>query len=341
MAIRRAICAAVALATISFVATAVAEPVEDFYRGKNLRMLIGAGIGGGNDTYARLLGRHMMRHLPGNPTFVPQNVPGGAGILAASNLYNVAVRDGSVIAAVNRATGLDPLFTGKDYKFDPRQFNWLGSLNKETNLIVAWHTARVKTAADIFTTEMIVGAAASGADSAVYPRLINTLLGGKFRIVTGYDGEQASLAAEKGEVDGRASMPWTTLKTLHPDWLRDKKINIIVQMALEKDHELPDVPNILEFVKNPEDRDVFEALFSRQEMGRPIVAPPGVPVERVAALRRAIRDTVDDPAFQSEADKAGMDIEFVDGDQIERLIRRAYALPPRVLERIRDSLNAS
>jgi tripartite-type tricarboxylate transporter receptor subunit TctC len=341
MAYRIAFHVAAALAVMACADTSAADPVEDFYRGKNLRMLIGAGIGGGNDTYARFLGRFMMRHVPGNPTFVPQNVPGGAGILAASNLYNVATRDGSVIAAVNRATGLDPLFTGKDYKFDPLRLSWLGSLNKETNLIVAWHTAKVKTAADMFTTEMIVGAAASGADSAVYPRLINALLGGKFRIVTGYDGEQASLAAEKGEVDGRASMPWTTLKGLHPDWVRDKKVNIIVQMALAKDPELPDVPNILEFVKNDEDREVFEALFSRQEMGRPFVAPPEVPGERIAALRRAIRDTVHDPAFQTEAEKVGMDIEFVDGEEIERLIRRAYALPPKVLERIRDSLNAT
>lgn len=341
MAVRVAFRAAIVVMLMTVAVTASADPVEDFYKGKNLRMLIGAGIGGGNDTYARFLGRHMMRHIPGNPTFIPQNIPGGAGILVASNLNNVAARDGSVIAAVNRATGLDPLFTGKDYKFDPRQLIWLGSLNKETNLIFSWHTSKVKTAADIFTTEMIVGAAGPGADSAVYPRLINALLGGKFRVVTGYDGEQASLAAEKGEVDGRASVPWTTLKGLHPDWIRDKKVNIIFQMALEKDPELPDVPNILDYIKKEEDREVFEALFSRQEMGRPFVAPPEVPAERVAALRNAIRDSVNDPLFKAEADKVGMDIEFVDGEQIEQLIRRAYALPPKVIERIRDSLNAS
>lgn len=317
------------------------DPVEDFYRGRNLRMLIGAGIGGGNDTYARFLARHMVRHIPGNPTIVPQNIPGGAGTQAAASLYNVAPRDGSVIAALNRATGFDPLFTGRDYKFDPRQFIWLGSLNKETNLIVAWHTAPVKTVADIFTTEMVLGAASAGADSAVYPRLINALLGAKFRVVTGYDGEQASLATEKGEVDGRASMPWTTLKTLHPDWVRDKKVNIIVQMALERDPELPDVPNILDFVKDTEDRALFEALFSRQEMGRPFVAPPEVPADRVTALRRAIPDTIGDPIFQAEAQKTGIDIQYVDGEQIERLIHRAYALPPRVLKRIREALNPS
>jgi tripartite-type tricarboxylate transporter receptor subunit TctC len=329
------------LSWLGVVDVAFADPVEDFYRGKNLRMLIGAGIGGGNDTYARFLARHMSRHIPGNPTIVPQNIPGGAGTQAAASLYNVAPRDGSAIAAVNRATGFDPLFTGRDYKFDPRQFIWLGSLNKETNLIVAWHTAAVKTVADIFTTEMVLGAASAGADSAVYPRLINALLGGKFRVVTGYDGEQASLATEKGEVDGRASMPWTTLKTLHPDWVRDKKVNIIVQMALERDPELPNVPNILDFVKDPEDRELFEALFSRQEMGRPFVAPPEVPADRVMALRRAIPETIGDPAFRAEAQKTGMDIQYVDGEQIERLIHRAYALSPRVLQRIREALNPS
>jgi len=338
---RTALVGAFLVSCVALPGAALADPVEEFYRGKNLRMLIGAGIGGGNDTYARFLGRHMTRHIPGNPTIVPQNIPGGAGTQAAASLYNVAPRDGSVIAAVNRATGFDPLFTGRDYKFDPRQFTWLGSLNKETNLIVAWHTAPVKTAADMFTTEMVLGAASAGADSAVYPRLINALLGGKFRVVTGYDGEQASLATEKGEVDGRASMPWTTLKTLHPDWVRDKKVNIIVQMALERDPELPDVPNILDFVKDPEDRALFEALFSRQEMGRPFVAPPEVPADRVRALRGAIPATLADPVFQAEAEKAGIDIQYVDGEQIERLIRRAYALPPGVLKRIREALNPS
>lgn len=318
-----------------------ADAVEDFYRGKNLKLLIGAGVGGGNDTYARFLARHMARYIPGNPTFVPQNMPAGAGAQVAANLANVAPRDGSVIAAVNRATAFDPLFTGRDYKFDPRQLIWLGSLNKETNLIVAWHTAPVKTAAEMFTTEMVLGAQSAGADSAVYPRLINARLGGKFRVVLGYEGEQASLATEKGEVDGRASMPWTTLKTLHPDWVRDKKVNILVQMALERDPELPDVPNILDFVKDPEDRALFEALFARQQMGRPFVAPPEVPADRVKALRAAIPATLADPAFQADAKKTGIDIQYVDGEEIERLIRRAYALPPNVLQSIREALNPS
>jgi tripartite-type tricarboxylate transporter receptor subunit TctC len=314
--------------------TTRADAVEDFYKGKSIRMIVGASAGGGNDIYARLLARHMGRHVPGKSGFIVQNMPGAGSLIAANMLYNKAPRDGSVIGALTRVLPLDPLIgDAAKAQFDSLKFNWLGSLNKDTNIIVAWHTAPVKSVDDIFKTEMLVAAAGANTDGVVYPKIINKLMGGKFRIVAGYPGSgDMMLAMERGEVHGRGGVPVGTILGNHSDWLKAGKIKIIVQLALKKDPVLPDVPLLLDMVKDADTRSVFELLFSRQEMGRPYVIPPAVPADRVAALRAAFVATGKDKAFTGEAAKLKLPLDVISGEEVAALIAKAYATPAKTIE---------
>lgn len=313
--------------------------VEDFYKGKQYKVLVGSTPGGGNDLFARMFAKHFGKHVPGNPTWTVINMPGAGGILVTQQIYSLQPKDGSVIAAVQRGIPLEPLLSGKDLKYDSLKMKWLGSLNKETNLIIAWHTAKVKTAEDMFKYEFIAGSSGGGADSLTYPRLLNKTLGTKFKVVTGYaGGEEQSLAMERGETDGRASVPWTTVRANHSDWLRDKKINIIVQMALQRDPDLPNVPNVLEYVKNPKDRQVFELLFARQETGRPFAAPPEIPADRLAALRKSFDATANDPEFVKDLEQRGGSVELLNAKEMETLIAKLYKTPPDVVAAAREIL---
>ena len=313
--------------------------VEEFYKNKQYKVLVGSTPGGGNDLFARVFAKYYGRHVPGNPTWTVINMPGAGGILVTQSIYTLQPKDGSVIAAVQRGIPLEPLLSGKDLKYDSLKMKWLGSINKETNLIIAWHTAPVKTAADMFKYEFIAGAAGGGADSLTYPRLLNKTLGTKFKIITGYPGgEEQSLAMEREETHGRASIPWTTVRANHGDWLRDKKINIIVQMALHRDPDLPDISNVLEYVKDPKDKLVFELLFSRQETGRPFAAPPETPADRLAALRQAFTDTANDKEFITELEQRGGSVELLKYDEMEALIAKLYKTPPDVVAMARDLL---
>ncbi len=313
--------------------------VEDFYRGKQYKVLVGSTPGGGNDLFARMFAKHFGKHVPGNPTWAVVNMPGAGGLLVTQQIYKLQPKDGSVVAAVQRGVPLEPLLSGKDLQYDSQKMKWLGSLNKETNLIIAWHTAKVKTADDLFKYEFIAGSSGGGADSLTYPRLLNKTLGTKFKVITGYaGGEEQSLAMERGETDGRASVPWTTVRANHSDWLRDKKINIIVQMALERDPELPDVPNVIEYVKDPKDRQVFELLFARQETGRPYAVPPEIPADRLAALRAAFIATAKDPEFIKDMEQRGGSVELLNGEDMERLVARLYRTPEDVVRMAREVL---
>lgn len=316
-----------------------AQSVADFYKGKQMKVLVGSTPGGGNDLFARMFAKHYGKHVPGNPTWTVINMPGAGGILVTQQIYSLQPKDGSVIAAVQRGIPLEPMLSGKNLKYDSLKMKWLGSLNKETNLIIAWHTAPVKKADDLFKYEFICGAAGGGADSLTYPRLLNKALGTKFKIITGYaGGEEQSLAMEREEVHGRASVPWTTVRANHGDWLRDKKINIIVQMALERDPDLPNVPNVLEYVKDPKDRQVFELLFARQETGRPYAAPPEIPTDRLAALRKAFTATAKDPEFIKEMEQRGGSVELLEWDEMEKLIAKLYKTPEEVVLMAREVL---
>ena len=334
-----AACLALAAGVMVAAAGAQAQSVAEFYKGKQMKVLVGSTPGGGNDLFARMFAKHYGKHVPGNPTWTVINMPGAGGILVTQQIYSLQPKDGSVIAAVQRGIPLEPLLSGKDLRYDSLKMKWLGSINKETNLIIAWHTAPVKTAEDMFKYEFIAGAAGGGADSLTYPRLLNKALGTKFKIITGYaGGEEQSLAMEREEVHGRASVPWTTVRANHGDWLRDKKINIIVQMALQRDPDLPNVPNVLEYVKDPNFKQVFELLFARQETGRPYAAPPEIPADRLAALRTAFTAMGGDKEFISELEARGGSVELLKWDEMETLIAKLYKTSPDVVNMAREVL---
>jgi tripartite-type tricarboxylate transporter receptor subunit TctC len=310
------------------------DAVADFYKGRQIRISVGFSAGGSSSLYAQSLSRHMGKYLPGNPALVVQHMPGAGGLVAANYVYNNAARDGSEFAITARTAALEPLLGNQNARFDPQKFNWIGNANIENSVCIAWHTAPVKSVEDAFTRELIVGGASSAAQEVMFPRALNKLLGTKFKIVTGYPGStEILLAMERGETQGFCGIGWTFVKLRKGDWLKEKKINVLFQMALEKHPEIPDVPAILDYAKSAEDRQVLELLFAPQEMGRPFFAPPGVPAERVRALRSAFMQTLIDPAFLEEAEKQGIEVQPLAGEDIQKLLERVYAAPRQVIDR--------
>jgi tripartite-type tricarboxylate transporter receptor subunit TctC len=313
---------------------AAQEAVADFYKGKQVSILVGFSPGGSSSLYAQALARHMGRHLPGSPSFIVQHVPGAGGLVLANNVSNTAPRDGTVFAITGRTAAIEPLLGNKNAKFDGRQFNWIGTANVEYTTCTLWHTAKVKTLQDALSTEAVVGGSGADATEVIFPKAANKLVGTKFRVVLGYPGStEILLAMERGEVEGFCGIGWTFLKLRKGDWLREGKVIILYQMSLEKHPELPHVPAIIDHVKTADDRKVFEFLFAPQEMGRPFFAPPGVPAERVQALRAAFAQTLKDPQFLAEAEKLGVEVQHVGGERIQQLVERIYASPPEVIAR--------
>jgi tripartite-type tricarboxylate transporter receptor subunit TctC len=277
---------------------AAQEPVADFYRGKQVAITVGFGSGGSASLYSQALARHMGRHMPGNPNFVVQHMPGAGGLLVANHSVNSAPRDGTLFTITDRAVPLEPMLGNPNAKFDARKFGWVGNANVEYTTCIAWHTARVKTLADASAHELVAGGTGAEATAVIFPKAVNKLLGTKIKVVLGYPGStEILLAMERGEVESFCAIGWTFVKLRKADWLRDKKINILFQMALAKHPELPDVPFIPDLAKTPEDRQVFEFLFAPQEFGRAFFAPPDVPPARLRALRQAFERTLKDRQF--------------------------------------------
>jgi tripartite-type tricarboxylate transporter receptor subunit TctC len=313
---------------------AAQDPVTDFYRGKQVTVLVGSSAGGTASLYAQALARHMGRYLPGGASFVVQHMPGAGGLVAANTIANTAARDGTAFAITSRTTAIEPLLGNRNAKFDGRQLQWLGTANVEYTTCFAWHTAAVKTLADTMSKELIVAGTGADATEVVWPRAANKLIGTRFKIVLGYPGStEMLLAMERGEVEGNCGLGWTFLKLRKAAWLKEKKINLLFQWSLAKHPDLPDVPLIVDSTKTTEDRQVFEFLLATQEMGRPFFAPPGVPAERVKALRDAFARTLKDPQFLADADKMGIEVQNVGGEAVQALIERIYAAPPEVIAR--------
>src|SRR5947209_9856862 len=270
---------------------APAQSPADFYKGRNVEVYVGYSVGGGYDFYARMLARYLGKHLPGNPTIVPKNMEGAGSLRLANWIYNVAAKDGSVFGIIGRGTGFDPLLGHKGAQFDATKYSWLGSANNEVSVCVAWETSGIQKFEDLFTKELTVGGTAAAADTDQFPRVLNGMLGTKMKIVTGYPGgNDVGLAMERGEVSGRCGWSWSSVKSTHPDWVLDKKIKVLVQLALENHPELSDVPLVTDLAKTDEQRQILKLIFARQVMGRPFLAPPGVPEDRLAALRKAFMD---------------------------------------------------
>ena len=309
------------------------DTVAEFYRGRQISLLIGYSAGGGYDAYARVLARHLGRHIPGSPTVVPQNMPGAGSLTLANYLYNIAPKDGSVIGTVARGMAMEPLLSGSSVRFDPQRFSWIGSLNNEVSLCVSWHATGITSIQDLRTRELIVGGTGSGSDTDIFPTVLANLLGFNIRLISGYPGgNDILLAMERGEVDRRCSWSWSTLISQRPEWLAQDKINILVQSALQKHPALPDVPLVMEFARTEDERMALELIFARQVMGRPFLAPPAIPAERREALRHAFDATAADPAFLADAARLQLELNPVGGAEIDALIERIYAASPTAVE---------
>lgn len=336
------VASAVVVTTLASPMAVRADAVSDFYEGRQVRLLIGYTAGGGYDTYARLLARHLGKHIPGNPTIVPQNMPGAGSLTLANFLYNVAPKDGSVIGTFGRGMAMEPLLSGQGTRFDASEFSWIGSLNNEVSVCVSWHTSDVRTMEDLETMELIVGGTGSGSDSDIFPTVISNLLDVNMTLISGYPGgNDILLAMERGEVDGRCGWSWSTVLSRSADWLAEDKINLLVQVALAKHPDLPDVPLITDFADSEDELMAMELIFARQVIGRPYLAPPGIPAERHEALRRAFDATARDPEFLADAERIQLEINPVNGEEIDTLIARSYGASENAIRLASDAINDS
>lgn len=311
------------------------------YEGKQIRLVIGSGAGGGYDVYARFLARHLARHIPGNPTIVSQNMPAASGLAATNWAYSAAApRDGSVILATYNALLDDPLYGSPVARFDPLKFETIGSIAKQQTVCATWHTSAIKTIAQARQQQVTVSATGSSGDRATMPRILNALIGTKFKVINGYGTTESMLAVERGEVDGMCGVSWSTLKVSNPDWVQNKRLNVMIQAGSKPQAGLADVPLVVDLAATPEDRALIELLFFPQEMGRPFVMPPGTPKDLVNTIRRAFDATMKDPAFLAEAEKSLFDINPLTGEEMEAILHRAYATPKSMIRRAGE-LNGS
>ena len=334
-----AVAAAVAYATLLPAAASAQDAIANFYRGKTITIGVGFTAGGGYDLHARTLARHMGKHVPGNPNIVVKNVPGAAGLILANQLYNTAAKDGTEIATFDRAIPLEPLVAPERARFDSLKLNWIGSTDNDVSTCFAWHAAPVKTFDDLYKHELIVAGTGTGGNAHFYPKVLNAVLGTKFKIVPGYPGSaEVLLAMERGETEGFCSMGFVTLEFTRPDWVRDKKVNQLVQLGITKNKNHLDVPLALDLAKTDADKQAIEFVVSPNLFARPFTAPPGVPPERVAALRRAFNATFDDRGYLAEAAQRKMQVLLVKGEEIDAVLKRIYSMPKSVMDRIKDAI---
>jgi len=320
--------AAIALLPLS---PAHAQTVAEFYRGKTVTLYIGFSVGGGYDLYARMLARHMVRHIPGNPQIVPQNMAGAGSLRVANFIYQAASKDGTAFATMGRGSAFGPLLGQGGPAFDAQKFTWIGSANDEVSVCAAWHTAGIATFDDLRAKQMITGATGPTDETAQIPKIINGVLGTRMRVVTGYPGgNDINLALERGEIEGRCGLSWSSAKVSHQAWIDEKKLKLLVQVAGAKHADLPDVPLATDLATTDEQRQILQIFAARQVMGRPFFAPPDLPKERAAALRTAFMDTMRDPEFLAEAARARLEITPVSGEKVEELVARVYRTPGEI-----------
>jgi tripartite-type tricarboxylate transporter receptor subunit TctC len=318
---------------------AAADAVTDFYKGRSITLYLGYPPGGAYDIYARLVGRYLSKHMPGNPQFIVRHKPGAASLNLVNELYNVLPRDGSVIGMFARSVALSRLLGREGTNYNPVELNWIGSANNEVSICGVWHGVGVRSIQDFLSRPLIFAANAPGAESEVYPNILNHLVGTKFKVVAGYPGvNDLTLALERGEADARCGWSWGSLKAAKPDWIRDRKLFIAVQFATAKHPELPEVPFAADLARGERDRAALELILTQQAMGRPFAAPPNVPAERVAALRRAFDLAMKDPELIAEAEKTQLEIAPVDGEALQAMVERMFKAAPDVVEAARRAI---
>ena len=310
------------------------ESVAEFYRGKQVKIVVGFAAGGNSGLYGDVLGRHMGKHLPGNPSFIPQYMPGAGGLIAANHIANRAARDGTEIAITSRTAAFEPLYGNKQANFEARALNWIGSANVENSACIARSDQNIRTFADVQKRELVIGGSGADAVDMIFPRLANKLMGAKFKIVGGYNtSNDILLAMERREVHGFCGIGWGFLKMRHKPMLDEKRVNILFQIAAERAGDLQQVPRVADLARNEDDKKILDFLTAPQAMGRPFLAPPDVPKDRVAALRRAFEATLKDPDFIADAERTGLEIQFVSGNDVDRVLSNAYATPTALVQR--------
>ena len=315
------------------------EDVAQFYRGKTVRIIVGVGVGSGYDLNARMLARHLANHIPGHPTVIVQNQPGAGSLTMTNQLFVAGPFDGTVIGASFNGMPTTPLLQPAAARFDPTKLNWLGSTNRETQVTYVWHTAPVQSIEDLKRIELIVGAQAPGSTQYDFPMLANAIFDYKFKVVTGYESTpRIHLAMERGEVHGNGATNWTTLKLLNSNWIDEKKVKVLAQWALKKHPDLPDVPLILDLAKTDADKQALRLGIARLEYGRPFFLPPGVPAERVEALRRAFDAAMKDPALLAEAEHTKIEVDPLTGEEVATLVKQVNATPSDVVARVRAAM---
>jgi tripartite-type tricarboxylate transporter receptor subunit TctC len=317
-------------------AASTAASAQEFYRGKTITVLVGGTAGGGFDTISRVMASHLGRFIPGDPAFIVRDVPGGGGIVAANTIYNLAAKDGTSLAYIGPVV-VQPLLSpdNKSIQFDATRIAWIGSLGVTNSVLIAWHTTPFKSAADLFQKEMIVNGTGAASTTDIYPKVLNAVLGTKFKLITGYQGsKETNLAIERGEADGRFT-PLDALQATSPDWLRDGKVRIILQASVNKQPSLPQVPTAMDIARTDAERQALEFLFLPSEMGRPIAAPPGIPDERKAILRQAFAKLIKDSAFLAEAKQRGLEVEGpMASEEVDKAVAKIYATPKPVVGQV-------
>jgi tripartite-type tricarboxylate transporter receptor subunit TctC len=325
--------AALALASLP----ASAQDVASFYKSTTLTVLVGSGAGGGYDVFTRVMVRTFPKHIPGNPRIVVQNMPGAAGIKALNHLYSIAPKDGSVIESTYNTLPLDPLFGGQGEKYDPRKLSWIGSIAKQINVCLAWGQSSFKTFDDVYKRQMTLASSGAAGWRSILPKMMNNLTGSKFKVIEGYETSGMIPAVEKGEVDGMCTT-YQTMQATAPDWINHHKVVFLAQFGEKPIPEIKDVEMGLNRVKDPEDLKAVRLVLVQQEYGRPYVAPPGMPADRLAALRAAFDQTMADPQFAADAKRAGMTIEPVTGQEMAKIVADAYHAPKELIQRAKDIL---
>jgi tripartite-type tricarboxylate transporter receptor subunit TctC len=331
--------AGVCATLLALVGIAVADDPADFYKGRDVLMIIGYSVGGGYDAYARLLGRYIGKHIPGAPSIVPQQMTGAGSLRSANYIYSVAAKDGSVFGTFSRSIGIAPLLGQAD--FDSRKFAWLGSVTDDNTTCVTWKTSPIKTWNDFLTKPSKLGGLGADADPDIWALLYKNVFGAKIQLVSGYPGtNDVTLAMERGEVDGLCGLSWSTIETRHQDWLSDHSVNIIVQAALKKEPQMAAVPLASDLVTNPEQLQILKLLLTSQAMARPFAAPPGIPQDRKRALIAAFDATMSDADFLAEAKKLNFEVHPVSAATIDALLADVYATPKDVIAKASKAISS-
>jgi tripartite-type tricarboxylate transporter receptor subunit TctC len=321
---------------------AFADAVADFYRGKQISVLIGYPPGGGYDLFARALARHMPKYIPGNPAVISRNMPGAGSLVATNYIANTAPRDGTEFAAVGREIPTAGLFGDRNARFDATELNWIGNTESTVTFCGAWHTTGLTSARELFERPLVVGGTAGDSTTVTVPLALNSLLRTKFQVISGYrGGADLHLALQRGEIEGRCAWSWSSLQTAGPTWIAEGKVRVLLGLGLERDPRFPDVPAAAELADTPDKKQALELVLSQGILTRPFAAPPGVPAERVAALRKAFDDMMLDSAFRAEVERQKLELSPMQGIAMERLIRRLNATAPAVVQIVVEAMKST